>query len=131
MIFNKQRVFTANPLTIQKKNTTDNIVWKANGSQVGTGDTYTVPTSVFANTKNYIIRAELAGDANVYDTHSISKVSDGTDSITSYIWCPNGSTIKNDNASSLTVEGVIFSGATNVSVTSGATYHWEKKVGSS
>ena len=118
-------------LTIQKKNTTDNIVWKANGTQVGTGNTYTVPTSVFANTKNYIIRAELAGDANVYDTHSISKVSDGTDSITTYIWCPNGSTIKNDNASSLTVEGVIFSGATNVSATSGATYHWEKKVGSS
>ena len=118
-------------LTIQKKNTTDNIVWKANGTQVGTGNTYTVPTSVFANTKNYIIRAELAGDANVYDTHSISKVSDGTDSITTYIWCPNGSTIKNDNASSLTVEGVIFSGATNVSTTSGATYHWEKKVGNS
>ena len=77
------------------------------------------------------IQNALAGDANVYDTHSISKVSDGTDSITTYIWCPNGSTIKNDNASSLTVEGVIFSGATNVSVTSGATYHWEKKVGSS
>lgn len=117
-------------LTIQKKNTTDNVVWKANGTQVGTGDTYTVPTSVFANIKNYIIRAELASDSNVYDTHSISKVSDGVDSVTSYVWCPNGSTIKNENANSLVVEGVIFSGATNVSTTAGATYFWEKKVGS-
>lgn len=116
-------------LTIQKKNTTDNVVWKVNGSQVGTGDTYTVPTSVFANIKNYIIRAELASDSTVYDTHSISKVSDGVDSVTSYVWCPNGSTIKNENADSLIVEGVIFSGATNVSTTSGATYFWEKKVG--
>lgn len=117
-------------LTIQKKNTTDNVVWKANGTQVGTGNTYTVPTSVFANIKNYIIRAELASDSNVYDTHSISKVSDGVDSVTSYVWCPNGSTIKNENANSLVVEGVIFSGATNVSTTAGATYFWEKKVGS-
>lgn len=118
-------------LTIQKKNTTDNVVWKVNNNKVATGDTYTVPTNVFANTKNYVIRAELANDSKVFDIHSISKVSDGVDSITSYVWCPNGSTIKNENAEALTVEGVIFSGATNVSTSSGATYFWEKKVGNS
>lgn len=116
-------------LTVQKKNTTDNVVWKVKGTQVATGDTYTVPVSEFTNIKNYIIRAELVNDSNVYDTHSISKVSDGVDSITSYVWCPNGSTIKNENAESLKVEGVIFNGATNVSATAQASYLWEKKVG--
>ena len=118
-------------LSIQKKNTTDNIVWKVNGAQVATGNSYTVPTSVFANAKTYTIRAELASDAKVYDIHTIVKVTDGTDSVTSYIWCPNGSTIKNDNVKSLTVEGVIFSGASNVSATANAKYHWQKKVGAS
>lgn len=116
-------------LTIQKKNTTADVVWKVNGTQVGTGDTYKVPTTVFDSTKTYTIKAELSGDASVYDTHTISKVSDGTDSVTSYIWCPNGSTIRNDNVTSLDVEAVIFSGLSNVSTNGNAKYHWQKKVG--
>lgn len=116
-------------LTAVKKNASGTVVWKVNGTQLGTGDTYTVAASNFASIKTYTIRAELQNDSSVYDEHNIVKVTDGTDSITTYVWCPNGSTIKNENMQSLTVEGVVFSGATNVSTNANAKYHWQKKVG--
>ncbi len=118
-------------LTAIKKNTSGTVVWKVNNSQVGTGDSYTVATSNFNSAKTYTIRAELQNDSSVYDTQTIVKVTDGTDSITSYIWAPNGTTIKNENMQSLDIEGVVFSGTTNVSNNAEAKYYWQKKVGTS
>ena len=117
-------------LTVVKKNTSDSIKWyNSQNQEIGTGDSYTVPTNVFSNTKTYTIKAQCSGDSSVYDTHTISKVTDGVDSITSYIWAPNGTTIRNSNTTSLTVEGVIFSGSSNVSTTVDAKFKWQKKVG--
>lgn len=116
-------------LTIQKKNTTGAITWKNGSTTLGTGDTYTVPTSAFNNIKNYTVKAELTGDASVYDTHTITKVTDGVDSITTFLHCPNGNVIRNNDVDRLTVEASIFNGTTNVSSSANAKYVWEKKVG--
>ena len=117
-------------LNIMKKNTTGTIVWSGDGVPGGTkGDTYTVPTSSFNGRKTVTIRAELEGDSSVYDIQVISKVADGVDAMSSYIWGPRGTMINNSNMSSLDVEAVVMSGASNISSDVSVTYHWEKKVG--
>ena len=118
-------------LTALKKNISSGVIqWSGDGVPPNTtGDTYTVPVSSFSGRKIVTIRAQLSTDASVYDIHNISKVTDGTDAITSYVWGPNGTLINNDNVKSLDVEAVMMSGASNVSTTSDAKYHWEKKVG--
>lgn len=118
-------------LTALKKNiTSGTIQWTGDGVPASTtGDSYTVPVSSFNNRKTVTIRAQLSTDASVYDIHTISKVTDGTDAITSYIWGPNGTLINNSNMKSLDVEAVIMSGSSNISTSSDVSYHWEKKVG--
>lgn len=118
-------------LTALKKNiTSGTIQWIGDGVPANiTGDSYTVPVSSFNNRKTVTIRAQLSTDASVYDIHTISKVTDGTDAITSYIWGPNGTLINNNNMKSLDVEAVIMSGSSNISTSSDVSYHWEKKVG--
>lgn len=119
-------------LTALKKNASGTVQWSGDGVPSNTtGDTYTVPTSSFNNRKTVSIRAQLSTDSSVFDIHNISKVTDGTDSITSYIWGPNGTLINNDNRTSLDVEAVVMSGSSNVSTSSNTLYHWEKKVGDS
>ncbi|MGL4877895.1 beta strand repeat-containing protein [Paraclostridium dentum] len=117
-------------LEVAKKNVSGTIVWKNGSTQLATGDSYTVPTSVLNSANSYTVRAEVQGDTSVYDTHTIHKIIDGTNAVTSYIWCPNGNAIKNDNMSSVQIDAVIFDGASNITTSAEATYHWEKKVGS-
>lgn len=74
-------------LTALKKNiASGTIQWSGDGVPSNTtGDSYTVPVSSFNNRKTVTIRAQLSSDSSVYDIHTISKVTDGTDAITSYI----------------------------------------------
>ena len=118
-------------LTALKKNIgSGTIQWSGDGVPSGTtGDTYTVPVSSFNNRKTVSIKAQLSTDSSVYDIHNISKITDGKDAITSYIWGPNGTLISNSNVKSLAVEAVVMSGSNNISTSSSTSYHWEKKVG--
>lgn len=119
-------------LTALKKNISSNetILWTGDGVPSNTtGTTYTVPISSFNDRKTVTIKAQLSSDSSIYDIQIISKVTDGTDAITSYIWGPNGTLINNSNVKSLDVEAVVMSGASNISTSINTSYHWEKKVG--
>ncbi len=104
-----------------------NIVWTnaKTGVELGKGLTLTLQHNNTGFVNNVMeIKAAYTGDAKVFDTHTVVKVFDGKNSVTGYVWGPQGNIIKNDETASLPLEAVVFNGTANV--TSSATFRWVK-----
>ena len=104
------------------------IVWKnaKTGTQLGTGASLTIQHNNNGFVNNVLeVKVEYSKDTTVFDTHTIIKVFDGKNTISGYIWSPQGNIIKNKEMDSLTLEAVVFNGSSNVTA-SGATFRWVK-----
>ena len=104
------------------------IVWKnaKTGTQLGTGASLTIQHNNNGFVNNVLeVKVEYSKDTTVFDTHTIIKVFDGKNTVSGYIWSPQGNIIKNKEMDSLTLEAVVFNGSSNVTA-SGATFRWVK-----
>lgn len=103
------------------------VVWTnaKTGAELGKGKTLNIVHTNTGFVNNVLeVKVHYSQDTKVFDTHTIIKVFDGKNTVSGYIWGPQGNIIKNGEMSTLPLEAVVFNGSANV--TSSATFRWVK-----
>lgn len=106
---------------------TNNIIWTnaKTGTELGKGLTLILQHNNVGFVNNVMdVKAHYSGDTKVFDSHTVVKVFDGKNSITGYVWGPQGNVVKNDETATLPLEAVAFNGTSNI--TASATFRWVK-----